>query len=159
MASGLVVAPLDQELTSLEGPLRGDEQLLEVDRLDEEVGGPVLEGLHRGLDLPHAGEDEDGGVGVDGPRPLEEGHAVHHRHVDVRHGEGRPLRLEDGEALAPVLRGTALPAAGEEELLEDAARLPIVLDDEHAMLVGVAAEPGHGTRTSRESVRASPTSS
>ena len=65
----LVLAALDEQRPVLQRALGGDEELLHVDGLEDEVVGAVLEALHRGLDVAHAGEDEEGRVGIDARAP------------------------------------------------------------------------------------------
>ena len=62
------------ELPVLERALGGDEDLVHVDRLHDEVEGPELQALHRGLDIGDAGEDEERRVGIEGACLLEQFH-------------------------------------------------------------------------------------
>ena len=61
-----------QELPALEGALGGDEQLVDVDRLHDEVVGAELEAVDGGLHVGGAGEHDHGGVAVDLAHPLEQ---------------------------------------------------------------------------------------
>ncbi len=63
----LVLAALDEELAVLERALRGEQDLVQVDRLQDEVAGALLEALDGGAHVGGAGEHDHGGVGVARP--------------------------------------------------------------------------------------------
>ena len=153
----LVLAPLDEEAAVLERALGGDEELVHVDGLHDEVVGAELEALHRGLHVGHAGEDEKRRVGVDRAGLLEELHAVHDGHVDVGHGEGGPFGVEALERLAAVRGHLRLVPAGQEQLAEDIADVAVVVDDQHAGRAGSGLT--HTRSTSDSTRRAVPMSS
>ncbi|MBI2525654.1 MAG: hypothetical protein HYV93_06690 [Candidatus Rokubacteria bacterium] len=135
----------------LEGALGGDQDLVHVHRLEDEVVGAVLEALDGGLHVGHAGEHEDGRVRVQGPGLLEELEPPHHGHVHIGHGERRPLGFKGGQALLAVARGVALVPVDGEELAQDPSHLPVVVNDEDPPVGEVL---DHGTRAS-EAGRAS----
>src|SRR5262245_41696516 len=126
----LVLATLDQELSALERTLGGDQQLVDVDRLHDEVVGAQLEALDGGLDVGGAGENDDRGVAVDLTHLLEQLDPGHDGHLEGGHGQRWPCRLEAGHAVATVLGQTALVAGGQEDLMEDLADLAVIVDDQ-----------------------------
>ena len=132
---GLVLPPLDEELAALHGALGRDEQLVHVDRFDDEVVRAYLEALDGRLDVPDARQHDDRGVGVELPGQLQELEPVHDRHLHVRHGQRRPRGAEDFEALAPVIGELTLVAVGEEDLVQHLAHLAIVVHDQHVLPV------------------------
>ena len=130
----LVFAPLGEELPALEGPLGGDENLLHVDGLGDEVIRAGLEALDGRLDIAHSRDDDDGGVSIHCAGMPEEVQPVHHGHSDVGEGERWALALEGLEAFAPVGRHPGLVAVGGEDLTEGAPDLRVVLHDERLLL-------------------------
>ncbi len=153
----LVLAPLDQEGPVLERALGGVEELLHVDGLEDEVVGAVLEALHRGLDVAHAGEDQEGRVGVQRACLLQELDASQGGHLHVGDGEGRPELLEERQALLAVDRLPALEARALEELGQHPADLPVVVHDEDAAVKGGLAHevwpPWRGATSSNTDTR------
>jgi hypothetical protein len=99
----LVLAPLDQQLAPLEGPVGGDQELVHVHRLHDEVVRPELEARDRGLHVGGAGEDDDGRVRIGLPHLLEQLDAAHDRHLEIGDGQGRPRGAEHLEPSCPSL--------------------------------------------------------
>ena len=91
------MAVLQQELAALERAIGGDEQLVDVHRLHDEVVRAELEARDRGLHVGRAGEHDDGGVGVGLAHLLEQIDAAHDRHLEVGDGQ-RGARLADRAA-------------------------------------------------------------
>ena len=67
----------------LEAPTELGDELVHVDRLGQVVVGPCLQCLHCGLDLPVAGEDEDGETGIEPAQATGDIDSVHPRHHQV----------------------------------------------------------------------------
>ena len=92
----------------------GGLEVLEVERLDEEVEGPAV---HRHADVAHVavgGDHDDLDERIDLAHPRQEGEPVHPRHVDVgEHDIG--VRV-----LAQLLQGV-LAVGGEDELVDGLA--------------------------------------
>jgi hypothetical protein len=126
----LVLTPLDQELAPLESPVGGDQELVHVHRLHDEVVRAELEARDRGLHVGGAGEDDDGRVRIGQPDLLEQLDAAHDWHLEIGDGQGRPRGAEHLEPLAPVVGEQTLVVGAEEDLVQDLADLPIVVDDE-----------------------------
>ena len=82
------MAVLDQELAPLEGPVGGDEELVHVHRLHDEVVGAELQAGDRRLHVGRAGQDDDGRVGIGLTHLLEQIDAAHDRHLEIGHGQG-----------------------------------------------------------------------
>ena len=80
----LVKAVLPDQIPLLERLLHPGAHLVDQHRLREVVQRADLETFHRRTDLGHAGEHDDGHVGVEPERFAKEGHSVHLGHVDVR---------------------------------------------------------------------------
>jgi hypothetical protein len=56
--------------------------------------------------------------------------AAHDRHLEVGDGQRRPRGAEHLEPLVPVVGKQTLVVRAEEDLVQDLADLPIVVDDE-----------------------------
>jgi hypothetical protein len=126
----LVLTPLDQELAPLEGPVGGDQELVHVHRLHDEVVRPELEAGDRGLHVCGAGEDDDGRVRIGLSHLLEQLDAAHDRHLEVGDGQRRPRGAEHLEPLVPVVGEQTLVVGAEEDLVQHLADLSIVVDDQ-----------------------------
>jgi hypothetical protein len=93
--------------------LDDEEDLLEGQRLLDEVLRAHAHGLDRGLDAPVAGDDHDGNFGVDRADARQRLQPVHLRQPHVEEDEIEPPRLQEREAgLAAVdgLGGVSLVA-------------------------------------------------
>ena len=83
--------------------MQRDAQLLGFPRLGDVAVDPAqVHGLHQGVDVGVAGQDDADGVRADVHRPLEELGAAHLRHALIRHDHGDVVRREHA-------RGRALP--------------------------------------------------
>src|SRR3990170_6383561 len=130
----LVVAPLDQELAALERALGGDQQLVHVDGLHDEVVRDELQAVDRGLDVGGAGQHDHRRVAVGAPDLAQQLDAGHHGHLEVGHDQGRAGRAEHLEALTAVVGEQAVVARPEEDLVEDLPDLAVIVDDQDVPL-------------------------
>jgi hypothetical protein len=131
-----VLAVLDQEVAPLQGPLGGEEDLVEVDRLQDEVAGPLLEALHRDRDVAGAGQHDDRGVGVPGAQVTEELEPAHPRHLQIGDGERCPLAVVHRHRFFPVAGDAAFVAGGAERGAERQADVGFIVHDEDAPAAG-----------------------
>jgi hypothetical protein len=115
-------------------------QLLEIHRFDEVVRGAELEAGNRGGGLVHAGQHDDGKVGVVGQRLGEEVDAGHAAHADVAQHRLDPVAAQLRERLLAVLRLEHGMAEALQERGEDGPEGPVVLDQQHA---GLGLGSGH----------------
>ena len=79
---------VDEELAALQRALGGDQELVHVDRLHDEVVGTELQAGDRRLHVGRAGQDDDGRVGIGLTHLLEQIDAAHDRHLEIGHGQG-----------------------------------------------------------------------
>ncbi len=143
LEQGLVLAPLHQELAALERPLRGEQDLIQIDRLEDEVARPLLEALDRGPHVGRTGEHDDRRVRVPGLDVQEELEPVHDRHLEVSDGQGRALGLEEAGRLPPVAGHAALVARGAEDRVQGGPDVALVVHDQHAPGGGQGHRRGH----------------
>ena len=132
----VMLAVLDQELAALERALGGEQDLVEVDRLQDEVARALLEALHRHRDVAGAGQHDDRRVGVPGPHVAEQLEAVHARHLEIGDRERRPLAVVHHRRFLPVARDAALVAGGAEGGPKRGADVELVVHDEDAPTAG-----------------------
>jgi len=126
----LVLAALDEELAPLQRALGGDQKLVDVDGLHDEVVGAELQARDRGLHIGSAGQHDHGSVSVDRAYLLEELHARHARHLEIGHHERGPARREDLYALAAVAGEQAVVARRDEDLVKDFAHLTVIVNNQ-----------------------------
>jgi undecaprenyl-diphosphatase len=102
-----------------EEPTEGSLDALLVERLDDEIARPGLDGLEDFLLLTQSRNHDDQGRGILGENAPEGGNAVHARHGDVKGHQVGPQLPEEGDGLTAVA-GLAhgLQAHVVEDLLE-----------------------------------------
>src|SRR3989441_6783361 len=130
----VVLTTLDEKLATLQRALGGDQELVNVDRLHDDVAGAELQAGDRRLHVGGAGQHDHGDVVVHRPHLLEELDTRDARHLEVGHHEWRTARLERLHALAAVVREQTLVSGGDEDLVKDFACLMVVLDDQDLAL-------------------------
>src|SRR2546425_7313529 len=140
----VVLTTLDEELPTLQRALGGDQELVHVDRLHDEVVGAELQAGDRRLHVGGADQHDHGDVVVDRPHLLEELDTRDARHREVGHHEWRTARLERLHALAAVVREQTVVAGRDEDLVKDFACLMVVLDDQDLALRHVSPPPPTG---------------
>jgi hypothetical protein len=127
--------------------------LVHQHRLGEIVGGAVLKTLHRGGDLRHTGEHDEGHIGPPAVHLPEEGEAVHLGHVEIADDEGHfALVLQQDQRLPPIGGLERRESLGQEHLGESPPDLGIVVDQERAGGIsrphrGAAGRRGHGQQS------------
>ena len=114
----------------------GDQDALALRGLLDEVPGPELHRLDRGLDRPVAGQDHHRGRGVPLLEPLQDLEPVHLRHLDVEEDEVRRLLLGDLQPHRAARGEEHLVPLVLEDHLEGGADRVVVVDDEHPGLHG-----------------------
>src|SRR3989449_1219265 len=147
----VVLTTLDEELPTLQRALGGDQELVHVDRLHDEVVGAELQAHDMVLHV-HPADDDDGRVRVLLADLLEEldaraGHALtatHHRYIELGDDQRRSRPAEHLEPFAPVAGQQARVASSEEELAEEEADVGVVLDDQDLALRHVSPPPPTG---------------
>ena len=92
---------LDQSLM-LEGPVHGQDQLIEVDWLRDVVVGAGFHGLDRRLNRAEGRDHDDGRFGVLGTKAAQHFHAGDTRHFQIGDDERRHLLLRQRERLLRV---------------------------------------------------------
>ena len=133
-------------------------EVLGIERLFDEVVGPLAHGAHGELHVAMAGDEDDRQVGVDVAHPGEERHPVHARHADVADDDaveaGRDV-VEHG-----LGRGKAADReAGElERLGRRMADVLLVVDEENAARLHAAASRAGAWAASRAMVTSAPPS-
>ena len=106
---GLEVAHRALQSHLLAHPPDPQEQLLQVERLGDVVGRPLLHGLHRRLHRPVGGDQDEGDLGIHGLDPAQQLDPRHARHLEVADHQVHPRVLHAAERLGP--------AAGQEDLV------------------------------------------
>ena len=97
----LVVAVLEHERALLQDSRDARLELAHRDRLEEKVGRALVEAIHGGHRLAHAGEHDDRRVGIAPLQLLEELDAVEIGHAEIGDDERRLAdAIEHGERLA-----------------------------------------------------------
>ena len=147
---GLELLVLARELARIEGPLHEEGEVVEVDRLRQEIEGAVPHGLDRVLDGAVAREDDDGEARVAARDLLEELAARERRHAEVGDDEIDIAPLDRPEPFRPV-GGCAHPVAVEAEgFRESLPDVLLVVHDEygetHQVLSSLAALSLKGMR-------------
>ena len=127
---GLVLPALDEQLPALQRAIGGDEQLVDVDGLHDEVVGAELEALDGRLDVGGAGEDDHGGVLIDLAHLLEQLDAGHVRHLQIGDGERGVGAAEHRHALPPVGGQATVVARRQKDLVEHLTDLLVIVDDQ-----------------------------
>ena len=120
---------LHHQVAFVEGVAHRDEQAVEVDGLLDEVERPFLEGFHGGLDGAVSRYHDDGGFHAPCQERVEQLHAVHAGHLDVREDEVEAFPAHGFEGLRPVLgqrHGVLLEL---EDVLHRAADASLVVYD------------------------------
>src|SRR2546425_714006 len=130
----VVLTTLDEKLATLQRALGGDQELVNVDRLHDDVAGAELQAGDRRLHVGGAGQHDHGDVVVHRPHLLEELDTRDARHLEVGHHEWRTARLERLHALAAVVREQTVVAGRDEDLVKGFACLTVVLDDQNLAL-------------------------
>src|SRR3989441_8570052 len=115
----VVLTTLDEKLATLQRALGGDQELVHVDRLHDDVAGAELQAGDRRLHVGGAGQHDHGDVVVDRPHLLEVLDTPDARHLEVGHHERRTARLERLHALAAVVREPTVVAGRDEDLVKD----------------------------------------
>ena len=130
----VVLAPVDEELAALQRALSGDQELVHVDGLHDEVVGAKLQARDRGLHIGGARQHDHRHVAVRRANLLEKLDARHTRHLEIGDHELWPPRLEDLYAFAAVVGEQAVVAGRDEDLMKDFAYLTVVIDDQDVPL-------------------------
>src|SRR5438132_987049 len=130
----LVLAVLDEELTTLQCALNGDKQLVNVRGL-QEVG---VRAALQALDLPRyagsAGQHDHGHIAVEGADLAEKLDPVYARVEDVGHEERRSRLTEDLEPFAPVVGEPAGVTRLVEDLAQDFSELTVIVNNQDVAL-------------------------
>ena len=122
------------ELLLAERVLDGQDDLLQRERLFEEIERAELGGRDGRLDGPVAGDDHDLRALVRGPDPLQDVEAVHLGEPDVEQHEAEVLGLEQGQPGLARLGRPDDEALVLEDALERGPDARFVVDDQDAFL-------------------------
>ena len=120
------------EAFPLEGLFDGQEQLVPVERLPDEVVRPLLHRLHRRFHVPEGGDDEHGGIlrlRPDAAQHLDPGNP---RHLDIRDHQVELLRREGGKPFHSVGGGFHLAPCLPQVEQGNLPSRPVVVDEENA---------------------------
>ena len=110
--------------------LDGDQDAVEVQGLLDEIEGALLDAVHRGVDVPVAGNHDHGGVSALLLEVLQDFHTVHVGHLDVTENDIEMLFAGHFQADGAVFgRFYLVPFVGE-DFLERIADRPFVVDDQ-----------------------------
>ena len=104
--------------------------LVLVEGLGDEVERAALERLDGGVDRAVRGDEDDGKLGLDLERALEERHAVDLRHLEIGDDEVDVVLAEEMQTLLAVLGGQDVVAVARELRGEDLPQVRLVVDDE-----------------------------
>src|SRR2546425_11659841 len=104
----VVLTTLDEKLATLQRALGGDQELVHVDRLHDDVAGAELQAGDRRLHVGGAGQHDHRDVVVHRPHLLEDHDIPDALHRDARHHERRTAPPQRRHAPAAV--GSAQPA-------------------------------------------------
>ena len=123
---------LDLEVPLAERPLDRDAEVLHGEVLGQVVSGAFLHRGHGRLDGGEGRDDDDGQRRVELVRALEQHHAVHARHLEVRDEEVRPLLFEQRKGLARLCRGEALVPDAAQDARAVLEHVGLVVHDQHS---------------------------
>jgi hypothetical protein len=133
---------LQAHAPALERLVHGQQQVVAVERLAEEVEGAGLHRRDREVDVPVGGDHQDGGRGGSLFDPTQDLQAAHPRHLHVGDDQGVALGREAGQPGLAV-GGPLDPIAGLAQVVEPELAAGVVVLDEQDRLGGHAR--GHGS--------------
>ncbi len=140
------VNDLVEQLPLAQGPLYDQAQMLEVDRLGDEVVGAQAHGLDRAVDAAVGGHEDDGDGDAFLLHGLHELEAVQARHAQVADDDAVVVLAEGLEGLAAVTGGVDRDLEVVfQELLEGVSLLLVIVDDQDPPVHPVAL-PARGCR-------------
>jgi hypothetical protein len=122
-------AVLLQQTEALQRLLDDQLQLVDVERLLDEVVGAELEGLARRLDGREGGHHHDGHLGEEIAHGAQQLDARHVRHLDVRDDQVGRLRAQQRQSGAPVLGRADLMARPSEDQRQQLPHALFVVND------------------------------
>ena len=126
------LAGLAAELLLLEHLVEHDEELVEVERLGQVLGGTRAHRIDRRGHRAERRHHDDGGGVLHRAQLLDQLDPVHPGHLEIGHHDVRGERLELAERLEGIGRGLDVVPLIAEELRQGSARVDFVVDNEDA---------------------------
>ena len=126
-----VAAGLGDRAGDSEVPVDAGEELGGDERLGDEVGGALVDGLHAGAHVTDAGEHDDGRRVLELLDLAQDGQPVHARHDEVEEHEVDGAAADRLAGFGAVRCGQRPVTGSDEGAAEQGAQAHLVVDDEN----------------------------